>query len=157
MKNFLYVSLLASSILSASSVYAVEKTTTFEVKLTINESCEFGTASGIDFGTLDRSTPATTQTANGTLAATCTVGTPYTIVLDSNRVMTNTNDASSVVAYDLFQDPEKQKIWGKTVDQAVAKTGTGSVENLTVYGQLKGNTNVKAGNYIDTVTARISY
>ena len=156
MKNFLYVSLLASSILSAGSVYAAEKTTTFEVKLTINESCEFGTPSGIDFGAFDRSTQAT-KTANGTLAATCTMGTPYKIVLDSNREMANTNDASSVVAYDLFQDSANQVIWGKTVDQAVAKTGTGSVENLTVYAQLKGNTNVKAGNYIDTVTARISY
>jgi spore coat protein U-like protein len=71
--------------------------------------------------------------------------------------MANTNDASSVVAYDLFQDSANQVIWGKTVEQGVAKTGTGSVQNLTVYAQLKGNTNVKAGDYIDTVTARISY
>jgi len=156
MKNFLYVSLLASSLLSASSVYAVEKTTQFEVKLTINESCEFNSASDIDFGAFNRSTQAT-KTANGTLASTCTVGTPYKIVLDSNREMVNTNDPSSVVAYDLFQDSAKQTIWGKTVDQALARTGTGSTENLTVYAQLKGNTNVKAGEYIDTVTARISY
>ncbi|WP_159124538.1 Csu type fimbrial protein [Acinetobacter variabilis] len=156
MKNFLYVSLLASSLLSASSVYAVEKTTQFEVKLTINESCEFGTASGIDFETFDRSTQAT-KTTNGTLAVTCTLGTPYKIVLDSNREMANTNDASSVVAYDLFQDSANKIIWGKTVDEAVAETGTGSIQNLTIFAQLRGNTNVKAGNYTDTVTARISY
>src|SRR5690606_3183053 len=152
-----YVSLLLSAILGdAAAQAATAPTQTFEVKLTINESCEFNSATDIDFGTLDRSTDANKLKA-GTLTATCTIGTPYKVVLDSQRKMTHANDSTSFVEYDLFQDAGAQKIWGDTADAALIETGTGGVDSLTVYAKLKGNTNVKAGIYTDTVTAKILY
>uniref|UniRef100_UPI0015D11B97 Csu type fimbrial protein n=1 Tax=Acinetobacter sp. YH16031 TaxID=2601180 RepID=UPI0015D11B97 len=131
-------------------------TQNFEVKLTINESCEFNSATDIDFGSLDRSTDVN-RTQTGKLTATCTIGTPYKVVLDSERQMKHKSDSTSVVAYDLFQDTGAQKIWGKTVDQALEQTGTGKAQELPVYAKLKGNTNVKAGVYTDVVTAKITY
>lgn len=156
MKNFLYVSLLASSILSASSVYAVEKTTTFEVKLTINESCVFGTPSGIDFGELTRSGAA--ETKSGTLTANCTLGTPYSIVLDGNREMVNKSDSAFKVKYELYQDATHKDIWGKTGSgQPREGVGSGLDQPLTVYAKLIDNTNVKAGIYLDEITTKIIY
>lgn len=157
MKKITYVSLLISSVLGFSAAQAATAPTqNFEVKLTINESCEFNSATDIDFGSLDRSTDVD-RTRSGKLTATCTIGTPYKVVLDSERQMKHKSDSTSVVAYDLFQDNGAQKIWGKTVDQALEQTGTGKAQELPVYAKLKGNTNVKAGVYTDVVTAKITY
>lgn len=157
MKKITYVSLLISSVLGFSAAQAATAPTqNFEVKLTINESCEFNSATDIDFGSLDRSTDVN-RTQTGKLTATCTIGTPYKVVLDSERQMKHESDSTSVVAYDLFQDTGAQKIWGKTVDQALEQTGTGKAQELPVYAKLKGNTNVKAGVYTDVVTAKIIY
>lgn len=157
MKKITYVSLLISSLLGFSAAQAgTAPTQNFEVRLTINESCEFNSATDIDFGSLARSTDVN-RTGSGKLTATCTIGTPYKVVLDSERQMKHKSDSTSVVAYDLFQDEGAQKIWGKTVDQALEQTGTGKAQELTVYAKLKGNTNVKAGVYTDVVTARITY
>jgi len=157
MSKITYVSVLLAAILGTSVAQAATAPTqTFEVKLTINESCEFNSATNIDFGSLDRSTDAN-KLATGTLTATCTIGTPYKVVLDSQRKMTHANDSTSFINYDLFQDPSTQTIWGDTEDAALVKTGTGGVESLTVHAKLKGNTNVKAGVYTDTVTAKILY
>src|SRR5690606_38865014 len=157
MSKISYVSLLLSAILGVSAAQAASAPTqTFEVKLTINESCEFNSATDIDFGSLDRSTDAN-KAQSGELTATCTIGTPYKVLLDSERQMKHKSDSSSVVAYDLFQDASVQSMWGTTVDQALVKTGTGEAQKLPVYAKLKGNTNVKAGVYTDTVTAKIIY
>lgn len=157
MSKITYVSVLLSAILGTSVAQAATAPTqTFEVKLTINESCEFNSTTDIDFGKLDRSTDAN-KLATGTLTATCTIGTPYKVVLDSQRKMTHANDSTSFINYDLFQDASTQTIWGDTEDAALVKTGTGGVESLTVHAKLKGNTNVKAGVYTDTVTAKILY
>lgn len=157
MSKITYVSVLLSSILGASVVQAATAPTqTFEVKLTINESCEFNSATDIDFGTLDRSTDAS-KLQTGTLTATCTVGTPYRVLLDSQRKMTHANDSQTFIKYDLYQDAGTQKIWGNTNDTALVKEGTGGVDSITVFAKLDGNTNVKAGVYTDTVTAKILY
>lgn len=157
MSKITYVSVLLSAILGTSVAQAAPaRTQTFEVKLTINESCEFNSATDIDFESLDRSTDAN-KLKSGTLTATCTIGTPYKVVLDSQRKMTHANDITSFINYDLFQDPSTQIIWGDTEDAALVKTGTGGVDSLNVYAKLKGNTNVKAGVYTDTVTAKILY
>jgi len=157
MKKITYVSLFISSVLGFSVAQAATAPTqNFEVKLTINESCEFNSATNIDFGILDRSTDAN-RAQSGKLTATCTIGTPYKVVLDSERQMKHKSDSSSVVAYDLFQDSTAQKIWGKTADQAFEQAGTGKAQELPVYAKLKGNTNVKAGVYTDVVTAKIMY
>lgn len=158
MKKITYVSLLISSVFGFSAAQAATAPTTqnFEVKLTINESCEFNSATNIDFGNLDRSTDVN-RSESGKLTATCTIGTPYKVVLDSERQMKHESDNTSVVAYDLFQDKGAQKIWGKTVDEALEQTGTGKAQELPVYAKLQGNTNVKAGVYTDVVTAKITY
>lgn len=157
MKKITYLSLLISSVLGFSAAQAATaQTQDFEVKLTINESCEFISATNIDFESLDRSTDVN-RTRSGKLTAKCTIGTPYKVVLDSERQMKHKSDNTSVVAYDLFQDNAAQKIWGKTVDEALEQTGTGEAQELPVYAKLTGNTNVKAGVYTDVVTAKISY
>ena len=156
MKKITYVSLLISSVLGFSAAQAATATQEFKVKLTITESCEFISATTIDFESLDRSTDVN-RTPSGTLTAKCTIGTPYKVVLDSERQMKHESDKTSVVAYDLFQDKAAQNIWGKTVDKALEKTGTGEAQELPVYAKLTGNTNVKAGVYTDVVTAKITY
>lgn len=152
--------ILASTIFIGSSLIAINAnaagtdSTTFQVKITVNESCKFATPSDVAFAAIDRSTNVN-STATGQLNITCTLGTPYKIALAGNGKMSNTSNSGSTIAYDMFQDAQYAKAWDKT--NLLSNTGSGNAQTLPVYAKLAGNTNVEAGNYLDTVTATVTY
>lgn len=141
---------------------------TFQVKITITESCKFATAAATDvnFGTVARSeNPAA---AAGHLTVDCTVGTPYKIGLNEGQnssAATATADnrrmelGGEYVPYGLYQDSTRSKLWGSETDGLhLTGTGVGNGQDVPVYGMVPtSSTNVPAGTYTDTVTATLTF
>ena len=154
-------------------------TATFNVTITIAESCDIHTdaPTDIDFGLVTRSGTPTSIEPTGVLTVNCSLGTPYQIGLDGGS---HYDDASAggdtdvpaaggrrmnldtnYVPYDLFQQIGGASFWGNTVgsDTPTGTPGTGSDQTYTVYARLRGTdaTNVPAGTYADTVTATVTF
>lgn len=131
------------------------KTQNFQVKITVNESCNFTSAKDIDFAEIDRST-SSIKTASGQLNITCTLNTPYKIALAGKGEMSSqTIGSNSKIAYKLYQDATNITEWDEK--NLLSKTGDGNNQIISVFAKLSGNTNVEAGTYADTVVATVTY
>ena len=156
MRNVISSTFLVVSAFASFSSHATSPVTDhFNVTIKVNESCKIDTTSDVNFADIDRST-SVNQTAQGKVNVTCTIGTPYTVGLAGSGKMSNTSDAASSIAYNLFQDTGYTKSWDNS-QSLNTQTGSGTSQQLDVYAKLAGNTNVKAGNYLDTVTATVTY
>jgi spore coat protein U-like protein len=151
---------IVSAVLGFSSLFTVAHaagtdSTQFEVKLTVNESCKFTAAQDVEFASVDRSTKSASN-AKGQLNITCTLNTPYEIALKGSGKMSNTNAAStSKVPYNLYQNSARTTEWNAT--NVLSNKGNGKDQAIPVYAKLAGDTNVEAGNYVDTVVATVTY
>ena len=156
MKKIILSAIIATSALTSVATYAAgTDSTQFDVKITVLESCEFTSKSDVEFNPVDRSTKAG-STAKGQLNVTCTKNTPYQIALAGSGAMSNTNLVStSKVPYKLYQDAARTTEWKDA--NLLKKTGNGKDQAIPVYAKLDGNTNVEAGNYVDTVVATVTY
>ena len=144
------------------SAQSATETTTFNVKLTITESCTIKgvSATDVDFGTVARS--ASVTDAQGAVVVKCSAGTPYKVGLDNgaNAVGTQRNmkmGTSNLIAYDLYTTAARNVLWTDVAGTPVSGTGDNTNQPLPVFGRVSGSTNVPAGAYIDTVTATLSY
>lgn len=126
----------------------------FQVKIQINESCKFTSASDVEFSSLDRST-AFAHTAKSELVMKCTLGTPYKVALAGSSRMLNTADAGYGIDYGLYQDTNHQNIWDE--NNLLSSNGTGVDQTHSVYAEIDSDANVPAGNYVDTVVATVTY
>ncbi len=159
MKKFITTALLVSTNLllagqaSAETPAAVtqQAQTTFDVKIEVLSTCSID-ATGIDFGKVNSSSVASDET--GTLNITCTNQTPYSVGLSGSGKMTNEIDKLSSIAYELFQNVNTP--WDNDKNKYSNK-GSGNVEAIPVIAKVVGSTNVRAGNYKDTVTATVTY
>ena len=156
MRNVISSTFLVVSAFASFSSHATSPVTNqFNVKIKVNESCKIDTTSDVNFADIDRST-SVNQTAQGKVNVTCTIGTPYTVGLAGSGKMSNTSDAASSIAYNLFQDTGYTKSWDNS-QSLNTQTGSGTSQQLDVYAKLTSSTNVKAGNYQDRVTATVTY
>ena len=58
----------------------------------------------------------------------------------------------------MFSNSGRTTNWGNTVGtNTLAETGTGTVQSLTVYGQIPAGEYVAPGAYTDTITATVTY
>jgi len=159
MKKFITTALLVSTNLllagqaSAETPAAVTQQvqTTFDVKIEVLSTCSIN-ATEIDFGKLDSGSVASDKT--GTLNITCTNQTPYSVGLSGSGKMTNEIDKLSSIAYELFQNVNTP--WDNDQNK-YSNNGSGNVEAIPVIAKVVGSTNVRAGNYKDTVTATVTY
>lgn len=102
--------------------------------------------------------------ATGSVTATCTPGTTYTISLNGGttnaaptaRKMTK---GTETVTYGLYKDLNRMQPWGdvNTPGSTVAGTGTGTGQLLTVYGRVPPQTTPSPGTYTDTVVVTLTY
>ena len=154
MKNFITTALLLSSgVFIAGQTNASTKDATFKVKIEVVSTCAIS-ATDIDFGEVNSGMAATDKT--GTLNVTCTSQTPYSVGLSSSGKMTHTTDPTSSIAYKLFKASSDTAEWDNDNNQ-YSSTGSGIVQTIPVVAKLSGSTNVRAGNYADTVTATVTY
>ncbi|KAB1082374.1 spore coat protein U domain-containing protein [Neorhizobium galegae] len=131
----------------------------FTVQAFVNRTCNV-TAQGINFGA--RGVIASRVDSTGQLAVTCTQNLPYAIALDggiSNGTATarKMRKGTETITYGLYQDAARTQPWGNTTGQTVSGTGTGTAQNLTVYGRVEAQNTPSPGTYNDTVVVTVTY
>lgn len=139
---------------------------TFQVGATILVACNV-TGSTLTFGgAIDPLQTPGPVDASTTLNVTCTKTTPYSVALNAgtnagsgsnfgSRVMKSGNNN---LPYQLYLDAGRTQVWGDGNSSGLfTGTGTGSQQQLTVYGRLPSLNGIVPGSYADTVTLTITY
>ena len=136
-------------------------TAPFTVNASVAANC-LVSVQNINFGT--QGVLSANTDASGSVTATCTPGTTYTISLNGGttnaaptaRKMTK---GSETVTYGLYKDINRSQPWGdvNTPGSTVAGTGTGTAQLLTVYGRVPPQTTPSPGTYVDTVVVTLTY
>lgn len=164
LRSLLLMFLLASAALSVPA-FAQTASTTFDVTITITSSCTIDTPAATDVAFGTQLSTATNIQAAGLLNVNCTSGTPYDIALNegsngadiNSRAMLSATTTAEV-PYQLYRDAGRSNVWGETIGtDTLAGTGTGLVQEIPVYGLVPSANFPAAADYIDTVTATITY
>lgn len=145
---------------------ALTDSTTFNVKINIDPTCDIKavSASDVDFGSHVHED--TNIDAQGDLTIKCTNGTAYSIGLDNGLHFDNGNtvrqmsgagagNTGELIPYTLYLNANHSTEW--TTASPLSGTGMGQNEVKAIYGQVANLTNAKAGQYLDTVTATVTY
>ncbi|MDF1693280.1 MAG: spore coat U domain-containing protein [Zhongshania sp.] len=164
-RNYLY-GILASTLIWSSTSFG-QTSDTFDVNITIEDSCELTTpATDMSFGTVQLLNTA--YTATSTVSVTCTTDAAYDLALDqggndsaTTRRMADVG-ATNFVSYRLYSDSGHSALWGDgtTFGSVKAGTGTGIEQDITVYGRVEAGDNATtppAGTYSDTVTVSVTF
>lgn len=135
----------------------------FTASATVPDNCAISVADDLDFGSVAGIINANHDQSSG-ITFTCTGRTAWNVSLnDGQNVSGSTRRmrlgaTGSYVTYELYRDPARTQRWGVTTgSDTVAGTGTGSAQNLTVYGRVPAPQTVPAGSYNDVVTITVTY
>ncbi|MEO6928903.1 MAG: spore coat U domain-containing protein [Casimicrobiaceae bacterium] len=159
---------LAAFGLAASIAQAATVTNTMPVKITIQNACNVTTTAPttLDFGTAG---PLVANVDNSsTITVTCTNLAPYTVGLDAGLNGGGVINArkmisgAATVGYQLYSDAARTLVWGFVTPvagsgTAIAGTGNGTAQALTVYGRVPPQTTPAANVYTDTVAVTVTY
>jgi spore coat protein U-like protein len=160
-KNRILCSALAAVVIvSGSPASAATATGSLIVTATVLASCTV-VGSTIAFG--NYTSTQTDQTGN--IAVLCTNGTSYNVGLDAGTgtggttsVRKLTGSLGGTLNYALYRDSGRTSNWGSTIGtDTQTGTGTGLIQNLTVYGRIASGQTPLAGTYTDTVTVTLTY
>ncbi|MHC1667683.1 spore coat U domain-containing protein [Stenotrophomonas maltophilia] len=140
----------------------------FIATATVLPQCGSYLTTPLDFGNVTGSiTSSIDRTA--TLTLTCLKNTAFQIGLDNGqnnppatptrRMRTTIGGSSYYLAYELYRDSARNQRWGNTLTVDTASgTGTGSAQQLTIYGRVPPVTGQPpAGTYNDVVQVTITY
>lgn len=161
MKPLLLTAATVAIGLALSPAHAQSVTDDMPVTITIENACEISAApTTLDFGT--HGVLSTDVDNTSTIGVTCTTDAPYDIGLDggasgdtSARTMT---DGTNFVEYQLYQETGRTTVWGDTIaTDTLADTGTGTEQQISVYGRVPVQATPPAGTYDDTVTVTVTY
>lgn len=182
-KSLMTAALLTVGTLTAVSANAASPaTSSFKVNLTITSACIVdATASGKDlnFGSVAAGTPFATVTKATNAAAisiSCSLGAPYVVNLTPTNTGTTGTGAGNMehttladtVGYQLTKTVSGTDNWGNggTVMAGVATPGNGvsgvgvglaTKVDFPVFAQLTTTTDVRPGDYSDTVNVSVVY
>jgi spore coat protein U-like protein len=156
----------AMGLVASPASLAATATGSFDVQITIQESCVTTSASGstvLNFGTQTLLNANVDAAVN--LSVQCTSGTDYDVTLDNglntSRRMDSTAGAgvgANIVDYELYSDSGRTTVFPTTAGTApYPYTGTGTAQTITVYGRVAPQTTPPAGNYYDTVGITVTY
>ena len=160
--------LIAAMVCAVSlPAWAGSASTTFQVNATVVSAC---TVSGslLNFGnSIDPLSTSVPLDASSSLTVQCTNTTPYSVALNAglnaggaaNFASRTMKNGSYSMAYQLYTDVARSTVWGDGTasSSAVAGTGSGGNQTLTIYGRIPALTGAVPGTYTDTVTVTISY
>jgi len=174
--RILPATLLAAALsVAGAPSYAATDTTQFNVRIKITSSCTISAIAAKDVNFADTASTATNNVdANGEVTAVCTALTPYSIGLNAGQNAATANDVNTrrmkhasattnnFVAYQLYRDSARTLPWGSTTGTSgnvVTGTGNGASQAYPVYGRVANPSanNAAAGDYLDVVTATITY
>jgi len=150
---------------SGAAVYSNgSKTSNFDVTLKIVADCIIA-ANPLDFGQ-NQGVLSTAVNVNTTLNVTCTNTTPYNVGLSAGsgtgsttaaRLMSGTGANTGTVAFNLNQTSGGVN-WGNTQGtDTLSGTGTGALQNLTVYGTVPAQSTPQPDTYKSTITATVYF
>ncbi len=164
---------------SAANAATVTTTTPFQVRITINDTCNATTfaaqaISNIDFGNRAVTDTATSaiyaNNASGTtLSVTCNNAVTFNVGLTPSNANTGgagvMANGANTIAYQLYQPtaanaPDTTVNWGNVLGtNTVSRTSTGVAINLPVSAGIAtgGLAGKVGGAYTDTVTATLTY
>lgn len=146
-----------------TTVQADTANTSFTVSATVSNACTIS-ASNLSFGSY-QPLVGTAVDATTSIDVNCTLDTAYNVGLDAGagsgasvatRKLTSGTD---LLNYTLYRDSGRTNVWGNTVSSDTsAGTGTGSTQNLTVYGRIiSGQSSVPSGSYSDTINVTVTF
>ncbi len=160
-----YGVLLAAFVLVAmQQASAATATTTFSVQITIQAECTVS-ATTLDFGTNPGVLTANVDAANS-VSVTCTNTTPWTLSLDAGTgsggtvlLRKMTGPGAATIDYTIYRDPARTQVWGDGTlgTFTVTGTGTGSAQAQIGYGRVPPQSAPTPGNYLDTITATVTF
>lgn len=152
---------IAAAALLPAAAWSATATTTMAVTATVISAC-IVTATPMAFGSYDP-TSATATTSTSVISVTCTSAAPYNVGLDkgangSSVTARLLKTGANTLPYSLYSDASYTVNWGNTVGtDTVTGTGSGILQNVTVYGRIPAAAAVPAGAYTDTVTVTVTY
>lgn len=148
-----------------SATPAQTPTATLGLRVNIPPVC---TASSLDYGVLDFGThaslsnaiEATSSAGAGTIQINCISGMNYSVSLDgglhgdgTQRYMQSA--AGGMIAYQLFSDAQFNSPWN--IDTPMDQEGTGSAQQIPLYGRVPVQATPSAGAYSDTVHVTVEW
>ncbi|MFS2008145.1 spore coat U domain-containing protein [Duganella sp. CT11-25] len=159
------VTAMLAPVIGGAAVYSNgSKTSTFDVTMKIITDCTIN-ANPLDFGQ-SQGVLATNVNVNTTLNVTCTNTTPYNVGLSAGtgtgsstaaRLMSGTAANTSTVAFNLNLTAGGGN-WGNTQGtDTLSGTGTGAVQNHTVYGVVPAQATPQPDTYKSTITATVYF
>ncbi len=157
--------LLAVAGLSGQALAQGSDTTSFDVTITIANSCDVHSTApaDIDFGTVNWLSQTAEQSTQ--LNIQCTKGADATIALspqstassDGSGFMVGQTTSNNHILYHLYQDQAASQPFGEGND-AKHYVGTGQPDQIPVYATLDaGQPEQPADSYKDTVTVNVTY
>ncbi len=154
----------AAAALFASPAAAAPPSANLSVNATVSANCTISTT-GLDFGSID-TLSASPVLGTGGVAVACTNGSAWTISADvgtgtgATFATRRMKSGANLLNYTLFTDSARTTVWGDGTNSTgvIGATGTGSTQNVTIYGRIPGSqTGVPAGVYSDTVSVTVTY
>lgn len=150
-------------LLSAGAAHAQTSTSNFNVTASVQNACTIS-AADLLFGVYS-SISGADKDGTSTLQVRCTLSASYSVALNAGTTVGGTIPArlltsgSTTLGYNLYTTNGRTTVWGDGTggSAAVAGTGTGLTQNLTVYGRIAGSQNLAAGSFSDVVTATITF
>jgi spore coat protein U-like protein len=145
--------------LTSTPAFASTTTGTIAVTATVTSQCTLSTT-GLSFGTYY----GAVTNATAILTINCGNGIPYTVGLDGGSnggteggTLYMLLSGTTTLGYAVFQDAAHNTPWGNTTSNWLGQTGSGSNQNINVYGQIPAGTPPAFGNYSDTIHVTINY
>lgn len=171
--KLLNASLIAAALSATALVPAhAAGSQTFDVTVSIAESCDVTSTQNISFGTSVAS--AGSAQAEGDVVVQCTVDTAYSLALDAganggsdiNARKMQIDGGTATIGYQLYHEDARSTAWGDTTGtggNAATGVGTGFGTGApfdrthTVYAEATIPGTALAGDYSDTVTATVTF
>ncbi|BCX17408.1 MAG: hypothetical protein KatS3mg117_1090 [Geminicoccaceae bacterium] len=153
------VLLLATAVVAAAPARAATTTGNLSVTVEVVATCKVGAAS-LGFGTYGVGQTADLR-AQGSIAYEGCGTSQLKVHLDggtsrNTAARTLVNAAGNKLAYQLYRDSARSKVWG-TGSNALTFTPTSASGTLVVYGTIPGGQSVPVGTYSDTVLVTIDF
>jgi spore coat protein U-like protein len=70
------------------------------------------------------------------------------------------SQGANLLSYSLYTDAARTNVWGDGTGSTatIGNTGTGAVQNVTVYGRIPGSqSSAPPGSYADTISVTVTY
>lgn len=131
------------------------------VTASVPRLCTIATATELNFGSVSGLLQTNTDQTS-LLRMTCTNRAEYQVGLDNGQNASGTTrrmtSGQGFVTYELYRDSQRTLRWGDTLNtDTMTGSGSGSEQNLTVYGRVPAQTAARAGEYSDTVMVTVTY